>query len=70
MRWIGNKYVDADGRIVAAIDAVHEEFFKAYTMPRDSHSYIGEFISQVDAVRAVERWWESRPVPLKLKEPA
>lgn len=71
MRWVGNRYVDADGRIVADIDAVHGEFFKAYVMPRDSHSYVGEFISQADAVRAVERWWSERQVEsFRLEEKA
>lgn len=77
MRWIGNKYVDADGRIVAEVkirsipSPMHKptvECFEAWT---DTAFRLGNYISEADAMRAVERWWNERQVEsFRLEEKA
>lgn len=63
MRWIGNKYVDADGRVVAVAfqeTKTHTEgLFVASGVLAAAGEFIGGYISEADAMRAVERWWEA-----------
>jgi len=71
MRWIGNKYVDADGRIVADVSYIGNcDGWDATGLDPGDHSPLGRFLTEPDAKRAVERWWNGREIELKLKEPA
>ena len=67
MRWIGNKYVDDDGRIVADIDPLRGD----WVAHAEDSEFLGRFMEMPDAKRAVERWWDERQgESLRLEEKA
>ncbi len=69
MRWIGNKYADDDGRIVADVSDIGNcDDWSATGFDPGDHSPLGRFLTEPDARRAVERWWAERDIELKLKE--
>jgi hypothetical protein len=73
MRWIGNKYVDEDGRIVAGIADIGScDDWAATGFDPGKHEPLGRFLTEPDAKRAVERWWaeRSRPTVIDLRERA
>jgi len=62
MRWVHNKYVDDTGRIVAATVPSYGAFLAWEYFTSSRSSAIGRFITEPDAKRAIESWWnKSKP---------
>lgn len=75
MRWIGNKYVDAEGHVVALVFIETQShtagLFVGCGVTGIQTEFIGGYIAESDAMRAVERWWNERQVEsLRLEEKA